>query len=155
MANEQNLIPFTERTKKERQELGRKGGKASGEARRRRANFKKTLNILLTSEFKDENADILEAMGLECTAESAMNVIMIRKALAGDIRAYEAVARYSGQETEKEARTNKHIAQADEYRARIEKLKAEVEQIKNTGGMTAEDKIEALFNKINEGLDDE
>ena len=56
---------------------------------------------------------------------------------------------------EKEARTNKHIAQADEYRARIEKLKAEVEQIKNTGGMTAEDKIEALFNKINKGLDDE
>ena len=113
------------------------------------------MNILLTSEFKDENADILKAMGLECTAESAMNVMMIRKALAGDVRAYEAVARYSGQETEKEARTNKYIAQADEYRARIEKLKAEVEQLRNAGGMNAEDKIEALFRKIDEGLNNE
>jgi hypothetical protein len=34
MANEQNLIPFDERSKSEERELGAKGGKASGEARR-------------------------------------------------------------------------------------------------------------------------
>lgn len=34
MANEQNLIPFNERSKSEARELGAKGGKASGEARR-------------------------------------------------------------------------------------------------------------------------
>jgi hypothetical protein len=34
MANEQNLIPFDERSKSEARELGAKGGKASGEARR-------------------------------------------------------------------------------------------------------------------------
>jgi hypothetical protein len=36
MANEQNLIPFDERSKSEARELGAKGGKASGEARRRK-----------------------------------------------------------------------------------------------------------------------
>ena len=36
MANEQNLIPFTKRTPEEHRELSRKGGIASGEARRKK-----------------------------------------------------------------------------------------------------------------------
>ena len=36
MANEENLIPMDERTENEQREIARKGGKKSGEARRRR-----------------------------------------------------------------------------------------------------------------------
>lgn len=36
MANEQNLIPFTKRTPEEHRELSRKGGIASGVARRQK-----------------------------------------------------------------------------------------------------------------------
>ena len=36
MANEQNLIPLNKRTKSEQREYARKGGKKSGEVRRKR-----------------------------------------------------------------------------------------------------------------------
>ena len=49
MANkgQENLIPFNERTVEEQREIARQGGIASGEARREKATFKKTLEMLL------------------------------------------------------------------------------------------------------------
>jgi len=44
---QENLIPMNERSEDEVRELGRKGGIASGEARREKATFKKTLEMLL------------------------------------------------------------------------------------------------------------
>ena len=49
MANNENLIPFDKRSEREAREFGRKGGKASGEARRKKADFRRTLNLLLTA----------------------------------------------------------------------------------------------------------
>lgn len=98
MANEQNLKPV--RTKSEARERGRNGGKASGEARRRKADFRRTLNMLLTAEIdSEEYKPLLEALGLECTLEAALNMAMIKEGLAGNVKAYEAIAKYSGQGT--------------------------------------------------------
>ena len=47
MANEENLKPRTTLSKEEAMELGRKGGIASGIARREKATMKKTLEMLL------------------------------------------------------------------------------------------------------------
>ena len=44
---QENLIPMNERSEDEVRELGRKGGIASGETRREKATFKKTLEMLL------------------------------------------------------------------------------------------------------------
>lgn len=96
MANEQNLKPV--RTKSEARERGRNGGKASGAARRRKADFRKTLNMLLTAEIDSEEwKPILEALGVECTLESALNMAMIKEGLSGNVKAYEAIAKYAGQ----------------------------------------------------------
>lgn len=56
MPNEENLKGhgFHERTAKEQREIAIMGGKASGEARRRKADFRKTLNLLLTAEIEYE-----------------------------------------------------------------------------------------------------
>ena len=98
MANEKNLIPLSERTKSEQRKITSKGGKASGEARRKKADFKKTLNTILTTKIEDsEWRPILESLGLDCTIESALNMAIIQKGLAGDIKAYEAIAKFSGQ----------------------------------------------------------
>ena len=51
MANEQNLKPV--RNEKEARELGRKGGIASGQARREKATMKKTLEMLLDTKSKN------------------------------------------------------------------------------------------------------
>ena len=96
VANEKNLKPV--RTKSEARERGRNGGKASGEARRRKADFRKTLNMLLTAEIENEEyKPILEALGVECTLESALNMAMIKEGLSGNVKAYEAIAKYAGQ----------------------------------------------------------
>ena len=101
MANEKNLIRLSP---SEAREYGRRGGKASGEVRRRKADFRKTLNMLLTAKIDNEEwKPILEALGVECTLESALNMAMIREGLAGNVKAYEAIARYSGQSGQTDA----------------------------------------------------
>lgn len=89
---------FDKRTADERRELAIKAGKASGEARRRKADFRKVLNALLTAEVDNEEwTPFLESLGLDSTLEAAVNAAMIREALAGNVKAYEAIAKYSGQ----------------------------------------------------------
>lgn len=56
--NESNLIPNSERTPKERKELARKAGIASGEARRRRKTLKDELIILLEQGDTQKNISI-------------------------------------------------------------------------------------------------
>lgn len=95
MANEKNLIRLSP---SEAREYGRRGGKASGKARRRKADFRKTLNMLLTAEIDSEEwKPVLETLGVECTLESALNMAMIKEGLAGNVKAYEAIAKYAGQ----------------------------------------------------------
>ena len=104
MANEHNLIPFDKRTESEQRRIRSAGGKASGETRRKKADFKRTLNALLTAQIDSpEWNPVLEALGLDPTLESAVNAAMIKEALSGNVRAYEAIARYSGQGAETEA----------------------------------------------------
>lgn len=54
MANkgQENLIPFNERTEEEQREIARQGGIASGEVRREKATFKKTLEMMLDEKNK-------------------------------------------------------------------------------------------------------
>lgn len=100
MANNENLngYGFHERTASEQREIARMGGKASGEARRKKADFRKTLNTLLTTEIDGpEWKPMLEALGVECTLESAMLMAQIREAMAGNVKAAHFVAEYAGQ----------------------------------------------------------
>ena len=96
MANNENLKPV--RTTSEARERGRNGGKASGEARRRKANFRKTLNLLLTAKIESpEWTPIIEGMGLDSTLESAMLMAQIKEAISGNTKAAYFVAQYAGQ----------------------------------------------------------
>jgi len=88
----------------EAREFGRRGGKASGESRRKKANFRKVLNTLLTAEINSpEWTPFLESLGLDSTLESAVNAAMIKEALDGNVKAYEAIAKYTGQSAQTEA----------------------------------------------------
>ena len=105
VANYENIKGkgFDNRTTGELREIAIKGGKASGEARRRKADFRKTLNMLLTAKIDNEEyKPILEALGVECTLESALNMAMIKEGLAGNVKAYEAIAKYAGQSNQTE-----------------------------------------------------
>lgn len=115
MANNENLKPI--RTASEAREKGRNGGKASGEARRRKANFRKTLNLLLTVEIDSpEWTPLLKSLGLDSTLESALNMAMIKKGLEGDVKAYEAVAKYAGQSSQTDADNEEQRIRTDRAR---------------------------------------
>ena len=95
---------FDHRSTGELREIQSRGGKNSGESRRKKADFRKTLNALLSTKIDNPTwTPVLESMVIESTLEAAVNAAMIQKALYGDVKAYEAIAKYSGQGTGTEA----------------------------------------------------
>lgn len=85
MANEQNLIPFDKRSKKETRELGKKGGIASGEARRAKRDFRESMMAAL-AEMVDRRDDKGEVIA-KISAQDAICLKQIAKALKGDTTA--------------------------------------------------------------------
>lgn len=96
---------FDSRTTEELRVIASEAGKASGAARRRKADFRKTLNILLTTEIESEEwTPVLKAMGLDSTLESALCASIIKRGLkTGDPKCFEMIARYAGQSDQTEA----------------------------------------------------
>lgn len=129
MANYENIKHANDnRTPDERRELAIKAGKASGKARRRKADFRKTLNLLLTAEIDSEEwKPVLEALGVECTLESALNMAMIKEALAGDTKAATFVAKYSGQSPESDENRRNREADTELKQARKQVVTGENE----------------------------
>ena len=81
---------FDSRTTTERQELARKAGEASGEARRRKRDIRLALEALLEKDITDKHGNTMS------TAE-AIAIKQIEKALKGDTKAFEVVRDSAGQ----------------------------------------------------------
>lgn len=114
MANEDNLIHNSKRSPSEVRENGRKGGIASGKARRKKANLKNALNTILTAEATSKTAQILEELGFENTNEMAIMLSLTQQAMKGNVRAIELI--------NKMATSEKDELDRKEQRARIKAL---------------------------------
>ena len=102
--------------------------KRSGEVRLRKADFRKTLNMLLTAEIDNEEwKPVLESLGVECTLESALLMAQIKMALAGDTQAAKFVAQYSGQSARAEEDLENKKADTELIKARKEAITGENE----------------------------
>lgn len=129
MANEQNLrVPSSE----EAREIGRKGGIASGKARRRKADLKRAFNTILKADVANENiSKQLEALGFEATNEMALAMVMMQKAMKGNVKAFEQIARLVAIDT-------KDSLDRKEQRERIVSIQLEnerrKEQLESGGG---------------------
>ena len=100
----ENLIPFNERTEKEQRKIQRKGGIASGKARREKADLKKKVNQILEMDvFSPQLKEMLEEKGLSATNQTAIATVLLQKALKGDMRAIELLAKMNGNEGTKDA----------------------------------------------------
>lgn len=96
MANEQNLIPFTSnQSREEAKKNGAKGGKKSGEVRRKRKAMKEQMEMLLSLPFKQsEPLDFMKNLGIEednLDNQMALIVAMYGKALKGDVQAFNTI----------------------------------------------------------------
>lgn len=87
MANEQNLRPSEYKLS---QEEAKKGGIASGEARRRKRDLRIALEALLEKDITDKN-------GITMSGAEAIAAKQFQKALKGDSRAFELVRDTTGQ----------------------------------------------------------
>lgn len=94
MANEQNLIKNSERTPSERRENAKKAGVASGKARRKKANLKKAFETILQADVASPNVKKqLEELGFDSTNEMALAMVMMQKAMKGNVRAFEQISK--------------------------------------------------------------
>lgn len=91
MANEENLIPFGERTEKEQREIRQKGGEASGEARRKKRDLRKALELLLEKDCVDDKGNIV-------SGTEAITAKLFEQALKGNVKAFETIRSTVGQD---------------------------------------------------------
>ena len=106
MAGEENLIPFSERTKEEARELGRRGGKASGAARRRKRSLKEAADLFLSLPVEDKRRwnklarRYLDAE--EIDNQMAMIVALWDGAMSGDARSAKVLIDLLGKDSEED-----------------------------------------------------
>ncbi|KYF34887.1 MULTISPECIES: hypothetical protein [Streptococcus] len=116
MANEQNLIKNSERTPSERRENAKKAGEASGKARRKKANLKKAFETILQAEVASPNVKKqLEELGFDSTNEMALAMVMMQKAMKGNVRAFEQISKLTTTDA-------KDTLDKKEQKARIKRL---------------------------------
>lgn len=89
MANEQNLVRGDQAHKLTAEEAS-KGGKASAEARRKKRDLRRALEMLLEKEFTDKSGNV-------ATGAEAVTAKLFEKAMKGDTRAFELVRDTVGQ----------------------------------------------------------
>lgn len=119
MANNENLINGKATQFKSGEiavENGRKGGKASGEAKRRKKDMKERLEILLSMPLKDgKGADVEKIKsfgaikGKNITVEDAILIAVLQKALKGDVQASNFIRDTSGQKVAEKVEINTNI----------------------------------------------
>lgn len=95
--NDENLIPGNKRSHSEARENGRKGGIASGEARRRKRNMREWAEILSAQRAKDRKGNIiLDDDGEALTRDANVVNAQLSKAEDGDTNAARFVASLLG-----------------------------------------------------------
>ena len=101
VGRKENLKPLDKRTKEEQRAVQRMGGKASGEARRRKKTMREALEMLMyDTELSETVKEMLRADGIDSKDMNHQMVItrsLIAKAESGDVQAYNAICAMIGE----------------------------------------------------------
>lgn len=144
MANE-NLIPLNKRTKDDQREIQKKGGIASGKARREKADLKKKVNQILEMDvFSPQLKEMLEEKGLSATNQTAVATVLLQKALKGDMRAIELLAKMNGNEGTKDKLDKKE----QKERIKAQQLENKKREQALEGNVVSEDIMSDYFDKL-------
>ncbi len=119
-----NLIPFNQRTEEEQKKIQSKGGKASGESRRKRKTMRETLLALLELPMKKGKMDTLKAFEdlieeKNVTVEQQILLAQIKAAMDGDTRAATFLRDTAGEKILKDAADNATEFEDDGFTAAI------------------------------------
>lgn len=130
VANEENLKPFNKRSVNEAREMGKKGGKASGRARRKKKTMqdlmKATLALALKKDGKITDAEIEQSLpglaGQNMSVMQALVLAQVKKGLEGDGNAFDRIMELVGEKVSKQEitlNTNPYTSLSD---AELKKL---------------------------------
>lgn len=141
----ENLIPLNERTKEEQRKIQKKGGIASGKVRREKADLKKKVNQILEMDvFSPQLKEALEEKGLNATNQTAIATVLLQKALKGDIRAIELLAKMNGNEGTKDNLDKKE----QKERIKAQQLENKKREQALEGNVVSEDIMSDYFDKL-------
>ena len=138
----ENLRPINTRTPAERSEITSKGGKASGKARKRKADLKKAMEIILAADVSSEKSkDTLESLGLDPTNEMLLAVQMFQQAASGNVRAFEAITKVTNVK-------DKYDIAEQKARTKLINQQAKAAEAELKTSTSQEDKIAELFDIV-------
>ena len=107
MPNEQNLIPNSERSPEELREMAANGGRASGEARRRKKSLREAAELYLSLPVANRRAwNKISAEGVDpddIDNQMAMIIGLTQKAVKGDAKAAKIIVDLLDKQTGKTA----------------------------------------------------
>lgn len=135
MANNiENLVPQNKRTKEEQREIAKKGGVASGKARRRKRAMKDIISTFGKEEAPAKVVAKLIQLGMlekgeSCTMDEALILAQYGKALSGNTKAAEFVRDTNGQKPKEKVEINdlsKEKSKLDELLKQRKEVKKEV-----------------------------
>lgn len=135
MANNiENLVPQNKRTKEEQREIAKKGGVASGKARRRKRAMKDIISTFGKEEAPAKVVAKLIQLGMlekgeSCTMDEALILAQYGKALSGNTKAAEFVRDTNGQKPKEKVEINdlsKEKSKLDELLKQRKEIKKEV-----------------------------
>ena len=106
MSNAENLVSLADRTTEEQRAIASAGGKASGEARRKRKTLKEELLLMLS----------------EGETQKSVTLALIEKAMSGDTKAFEVIRDTIGEKPADKVETKQTVLDMSKFST--EELKA-------------------------------
>lgn len=149
MANDENIrkYSFDKLTAEKQRELAVKGGKASGAAKRKKADLKKAMELLLSLDVNDPKIKKqLENLGMTGDNQSLVAFSVFQQAVKGNQKAVENMLKLTN------AKDKHDIA---EQKERIKALRLENKKREQEEEQTTEQKLDSYFEKLQEVIKNE
>lgn len=110
MSNEKNLVPFQDFSAEKQREIQSMGGKASGEAKRRKKAFRETVQQIAAMGVPDKVLKKLREQGIskeDATYQTAIVLKMFHEAMSGNVSAFNTLVNVAGEMVNKHELTGK------------------------------------------------
>ena len=149
LANDENIrkYSFDKLTAEKQRELAVKGGKASGAAKRKKADLKQAMELLLSLDVNDPKIKKqLENLGMTGDNQSLVAFSVFQQAVKGNQKAVENMLKLTN------AKDKHDIA---EQKERIKALRLENNRKEQQEEQTTEQKLDSYFEKLQEVIKNE
>lgn len=139
MANKENLVQNSGRSRAEVKKINRKGGIKSGEVRRKKKEMRDAMSMILSLPVANEkNLEVLQELGVsqeDADNQTLMLVVAMKKAMQGDMRAIEYIT----------SLTTMNASDKEKYRLEKQRIKLERDKLRTpTQDKTIQDSINAI-----------